>query len=468
MNSRLKELFSNTMLFAIANFGSKVLVFLMVPLYTSVLSTKEFGATDLITTIVSLLIPLFTVSIVDGVLRYCFLKEYSLKEIFSAGLKVILAGFILVICLYLTLQNLHFFEDIKQYLIFVPALFITTSVQRLLSNFARGIDKVKASAFNGIVQTFCMVSLNLLFLLVFKLGVLGYLYSLLISELVSIIYLSICVKPIKYLQKSTDWNLTKDMILYSAPLVPNSISWWMLGSLNRFLLKFYLGLSAVGAFAAAMRIPTILTVITNIFAEAWLLSAMKDYGTDESKSFIPKVYKYYFTLTTILTAVNVMLSKPLANLLLSGEFKQYWFLIPFLLLSVYFGALSGFLGAIFSAEKKTSLHFVSTMIGAVVSLLATILFIEEMGIILISVSIMLGNFFVWLIREIMVKKYMELGVNILKFAITYILLFAISILTIYEFMVYALGCLSLILILHSSQLLPFLNVVKSQLFKIRK
>ena len=202
---------------------------------------------------------------------------------------------------------------------------------------------------------------------------------------------------VKAYTSTKNQKLRKDMLKYSIPLVPNSLSWWALSSVNRYVMLAWLGVSAVGIYSATLRIPTILTVLCDIFAQAWLLSALKDYGSDESKRFIRSMHNKYFALLIILTAFIILLSYPLAKVLLSGDFSQYWWVTPYLFISVFYGALVGFLGSIFSSERKNTMQFVSTMIGAIMSILITLLFLKQHGVYVVAISTMVGFYVIWLI-----------------------------------------------------------------------
>ena len=70
MNSKYIYLINKTGILAISNFSSKLLVFFLVPIYTSVLSTAEYGTYDLAMSTVLLLYPVLTVNIVDCVMRF--------------------------------------------------------------------------------------------------------------------------------------------------------------------------------------------------------------------------------------------------------------------------------------------------------------------------------------------------------------------------------------------------------------
>ena len=87
MDNRYKYLIKNTGILTISSFSTKILTFLMVPLYTSVLTTEEYGTYDLAVSTVSLLIPILSVNIVDGVMRYSMDSRYDRADIFSIGLR---------------------------------------------------------------------------------------------------------------------------------------------------------------------------------------------------------------------------------------------------------------------------------------------------------------------------------------------------------------------------------------------
>ena len=74
MKREEKKLVKNTLLLMLGNFSSKLLVFLMVPLYTSVLTTAEYATSDLLTTTINLLYPFATLMISTAVMRFCLDK----------------------------------------------------------------------------------------------------------------------------------------------------------------------------------------------------------------------------------------------------------------------------------------------------------------------------------------------------------------------------------------------------------
>lgn len=468
MNTKVKELLSNTLLFSVANLGSKLMVFLMVPLYTAVLSTDEYGIADMVQTTATMLIPILTAMIAEGVLRFCFLKEYSSNEVFSIGIRMTLFGAFLGTLLCICFLYIPFFKALGLYVLFIPVLFLSNSMVNLFHKYSRGIGNVKASATAGLISTLIVILLNLCFLLVLKIGVLGYLMAYALGDFIAVAYMAFKNNAVKAYTSTKNQKLRKDMLKYSIPLVPNSLSWWALSSVNRYVMLAWLGVSAVGIYSATLRIPTILTVLCDIFAQAWLLSALKDYGSDESKRFIRSMHNKYFALLIILTAIIILLSCPLAMILLSGEFYQYWWVTPYLFISVFYGALVGFLGSIFSSERKNTMQFISTMIGTIVSFIVTILFLKEYGAVVVAISTMVGYYIIWLIRRVAVNKYINVGYGIFNSTFQGIILLLEAVFVGMEMYMWAILCVVLLVVINAKELHDILDFGISQVRNIIK
>ena len=205
------------------------------------------------------------------------------------------------------------------------------------------------------------------------------------------------------------------------------------------------------------RIPSILTVLCDIFAQAWLLSALKDYGTDESKRYIKSMHRKYFSMLILLTGMIILLSYVLASVLLSGEFVSYWWVTPYLFISVFLGALAGFLGSIFSSERKNIMQFVSTLIGAIVSILLTVLFLKQYGVIVVAISTMIGYYIIWLIRRVAVNKYLNIGVSPISTTMQVILLVVESVFVGKGAYLWAMLCFAILTVLNFSEIVSIVR-----------
>lgn len=473
MDSKIKELLSNTMLFTLANLGSKVLVFLMVPFYTYILTPKEYGITGVVQTTSTLLLPIITLKIQDAVLRFCFNKDVNKQHVIKIGLVVVCVGCLLGVLITFVLNQLPLFDEVGVFIFYLPILILTHSLSQLFSFFARGINQVKASAVSGVINTFVVVVLNLLFLLYLKLGISGYLLSYAIADGISALYLFVFCDIHKYIKNGFDRPLALKMVSFSTPLIPTSLSWWLLSSFNNYFILYTLGASAVGLYSASLRIPSILTVLSDIFAQAWLLSALKNYESAEGKAFIISVHRKFFSVLCFLTGGITILTYPLSELLLMGEFFEGWRLIPLLFLSVFMGALIGFYGTIFSAENKTIVHFTTTIIGGAISVLIVLFFLKDNGLVVISEATVAGYFVIWILRIRKLKKYIDIGMNLFECMIYVVFLLLIALFVMYRLYIYAICVYLIMLFLLRNTLLQvarfagieFTNILRNKLRK---
>lgn len=409
--SRLSELTKDTALFAISNFASKVLVFLMVPLYTSVLTTEDYGISDLITSTVSLLLPIFTMCISEAVLRYTIENKDKGNHSVSIGINICVLSALIVAVITPVISMLL---NVGNCIWFIPVYYLFTAMTGVLSKFARAIDKVKESAIAGVIQTFVIVLLNVLFLVYFKWGVVGYLTAYVLGSLSSTIYLFLsCDVTRKYSLKLFK-SETSSYISYSMPLVPNSISWWLMDSASRYIIRFIISLSAIGIYAAAIKVPTILNVLSSIFMEAWLLSVLKEYDKPGSKEFIAKGYSLFNFAMMICSFGLITLSYPIARILIRGEFLEGWVYMPIMICSTFYGSLSGFIGCIYSAEKCTSLYFKTTIFGGVVSLVIGFFLAPSFGLYGVVTGVLIGYIANWLCRLYTTRKYLNLKLSLVK------------------------------------------------------
>ena len=110
MNQKNKRLFGNVGILTISSFSTKILSLLLVPLYTSILTTEEYGVFDLVVTTVELLIPILTLNISDAVMRFLLDTKKNKDSVSRVGLKYLgialaLASIIVFVCSRIDLFN---------------------------------------------------------------------------------------------------------------------------------------------------------------------------------------------------------------------------------------------------------------------------------------------------------------------------------------------------------------------------
>lgn len=464
MKEKNSYLIKNTVIFAISSFGTKFLSFFMIPLYTNILSTSDYGIADLITTTGTLLIFVCTINIADSVLRFSIDEKCNDKEaILSFGLRVLVVGSLVVCFILSVIYKFKILNWPVQYYIFIWLYFIFVALNQILSNYLRAIDKVKEVAVAGILSSLFIILGNVVFLLIIKWGIVGYLISLILGPLISCIYSftkigctfkilvnSVCERKVKY-----------DMILYCAPLIFNNIALWINAYLDRYFVTGMCGADQNGIYSAASKIPTILSTCYSIFTQAWTLSAIKEFDKDDKEGFFSQTYNIYSALIVVVCSIIILFNIPLAKILYAKDFFIAWRSSSILLLSVMFNAFTAFLGSVFGAVKKTNIIAYTTIFSAVINIVLNVLLIAKWRIQGAAIATVVAYVVMWAIRLVVIKKYIHLKLNLVRDCLAYSLLVIQVILEHYQSHLYIgqIVIFVIVLCIYRKYLIEIINVL---------
>lgn len=413
----------NTILFSISSFGSKILTFLLVPLYTSVLTTSEYGIADIITTSVMLMGYIFTLNISDAVLRFA-IEDKDPKRILAYSIRVLCIGSIIVALSLLVVNKAHIISWPSYCFGYMVLYYFGLQLSSLLNNYLRAIDKVKYVAVSGIITTMFTIFSNIIFLLLFKFRLSGYLLSMVIGVFgTSLFQLAVLKFPLRnYFILHCDKNLKKEMLLYSVPLIFNGVAWWINSSLDKYFITYLIGIEAAGIYAVAYKIPTLLTMVQSIFNQAWNLSAIREYNKNDEDGFFSKTYTIYNVGLVLACSILLIINIPMARILFAKDFFEAWHYAPLLLISTLFSTMSGFIGSVFSAVKNSKVYAVSTISSAIINTILNIMLISQYGISGAAIATVISFFFVWVIRLVCSRKYIVWHVNFKKDLMVYVIL----------------------------------------------
>lgn len=426
--NKYKKLLSNTLIFGIGTFSSKVMVYLLMPLYTALLSKAEYSTADLITQAANLLMPLAAIGMYDGIFRFAIDAGEKKKEVYSSGMAVLLLGSVVFTLLSPILWQFDYFEG---YNWLIVVFVITANLQCAVSFYVRGLGYTKMYALQGIINTALNIALNVIFLVCFEMGVLGYVLSVVVANVLVTLFLIVAMKlwrdfDIKLVTKET----VVAMLKYSVPLIPNTVFIWLNSVANRFIVAHFCGNDVNGLFAAALKIPTAITLLTTIFTEAWQLSAVADADDNGRGSFYSSVFKSYLGLICMAGSALIALSKVFTVLLMDASYYDAWQYMPTMIISTVFLSLATFMGSVYLVKKKSVMSLVTSMTGAAVNILVTVLFIpvfaEKFNLIVAAQGAAIGSIAgylaVYLIRAINAQSYVKFNTQPIKLIINTLLL----------------------------------------------
>lgn len=423
---KYKRLLSNTAILGIGTFASKVLVFLLMPFYTSVLSTDQFGVSDILTQTANLLIPLAAIGICDGIFRFALDSsehgEISERQVLSGGVLVLAVGSALCVAF---VQALRLFDIFDGYVWLIAAYVLCANFHAAFANFLRAKGKTTLFAAQGILNTVLTIGLNVLFLVVFDMGTLGYVLSVVVADLCVTLFLFFVARMWRYLSfKEIDLPLVKKMLRFGIPYIPTTMLWLITAASDRYIVTAYCGEAENGLYAAAYKLPTMLSLVCGVFIEAWHFSTVKDAEPEERSAFFGDVFKNYMGIIFMGASGIIAFSKILTKLLLADSYYSSWEFVPVLTLATAFSALVSFLGSVYFLEKRSMLSMFTAMAGAIVNVVLNFVMIPNHGAMGAAVATLLSYMTVYVIRAYDTRFYLKFNLHTLKVIINFIVVTA--------------------------------------------
>lgn len=462
MNSKSKTLFKNLGILTISNFSSKLLVFFLVPMYTSVLSTAEYGIYDLIITTISVLAPVITLNITDAVMRYTMDNEINQGEVALIGLKIISRSIVIVGIALLILSHFDVWINLRELAFLAFLYYLFYIFHQYFIQLAKGMNKVKEMGIAGVLGTAIMILMNVLILIVFKQGLQGFFVANVLAQAIPTLYLCFGIRYRNILVGAKiNRCLKREMLLYCMPLITSVIGWWINSGFDRYVVTLLCGVSANGILSVAYKIPSILNTLQSIFVQAWQISAIKEYGENSTAKFYGNTFSVVNVIVCAACSWLIILSKPLARLLYSNDFFVAWKLVPFLLLSSIFNCASGILGPILAAKKDSKSMAFSAIYGSVVNIILNIILVITIGIQGATIATVFASFIIYYFRKRAVNNDIQIEqYNVV--IITWILLFVQAVIEIYtSFWFMEILLMIIMLVMNMKRLVYVYNIGKN-------
>ena len=419
---KYKLLASNALLISIGTFGSKVLVFLMVRFYTEYLPPSDYGTADLLTQTTNLLIPFVSLGIIDGVFRFAIDHADSGAKIFTTGFRTVIMGTVILTASLPLWGGLHVLRGYG----WLVVISVTAScLHSLCSQYIRAKGNTLLYAVQGVLNTSLVISLNIILLAVFHRGIAGYVLSVAAADLITALFLAAKEKLWLLLGERPDRPLSSAMFHYCVPLIPVSIFWWITSVSDRFMITSFLGSEATGIYAVSCKIPTIMTLLSSVFMEAWQFSAIAeaDEGREAHARFFSRVWDFFYTCMFTAGALVTGLSKLEIDLLADEGYYEAWKSVPILTLAMIFSAFSAFLGSAYLVEKKSGQTLQTAALGAAVNICLNALLIPSpLWTSGAGIATLVSYLSVFTVRVISVRKLIPFKMDLRKIAAGTILL----------------------------------------------
>ena len=428
--SKGKDLAKNTAIVSIGKICTQLITFLLLPVYTAVLSNEEYGVVDLLNTLTSLLLPIVTLQIEQGIFRYLIdCRENNEKQI---KLITTIIRFMIIqsiVCIVIFLCVSPFIHN--EYKYFLMANLLMGIFSSLLLQIWRGLGDNATYAIGSFITGAFTVVLNVIFIVAFRWGAYGMLGATAISNFICSVYIFLKRKIYKYIKpKQFDKKILKEIIKYSVPLIPNMISWWIVSASDRTIISAVIGIAQNGIYSAANKFSGVFTTLYSVFNLTWTESASININSEDRDEFFSKILDFVIRFFGCLCLGTIAVMPFAFNILINEKFAEAYYQIPILILGSVFNILVSFVGSIYVAKKLTKEIAKTSIIAAVINIFVNIVLIKSIGLYAASISTVIAYALMFIYRWIDVKKYVKFNVNkILMFALT--IMYGITIFTYY-------------------------------------
>lgn len=406
-----KNLVKNTLIYAVGNFGSKILSFLLLPLYSFYLSAQDFGIYDLVIATVALLIPFTTAQISDATYRWLLdAKEdrYKQSVIISSSLAVIIVFSGAFYALYyIALIFIH-----HKYTGYFAAVLLFSFYLPFFQQVVRGLGKNKHYAIAGIINTFLVLTSNICFLVFFKFGLQSLFIASIISNVLTIVFIIVSAKIQRLISAhNIDIQEIKKMLAYSWPLIPNSISWWLINIADKYIILYILNIEANGIYAVSSRFPAIISLFNSIFLMAWQDHGITATENSDSKKFFSKTFDMFITFELTLVIFLISISQYLVKYLINFKFYESYKYMPMLYIGVAYSAFAAYIGVGYQRAKATKDIFKTTLIGGLINVSISVLLLKRIGLYAPALGTFVSFLVIYVIRKYQTNKFFSIEVN---------------------------------------------------------
>lgn len=411
--SREGKLAKNTIILGFGTIFSKIAVYITLPVLTACLTKEDYGTYDLIVTLVSLLLPAVTLQIQSAAFRFLM----DLKDGDEAGKTSIISniyGFVLITSV-IALAIMFFILSERNFIsrIIICGYFLCDIFSNVNKQIMRGFHNNFAYAISALVGAIGQIILILFLILGLKQELIGTVFALGFAEFMSAGYLFFTGKLYKYISvRELNIAKIKALLAYSWPMVPNSLSQWVMHLSDRLVITFFMGVSANAIYSVANKIPSILIFAQTTFTLAWQENAISTARDEDVAEYYSSMFRIFFDIVAGGMALLIAITPILYKIFIHGDYGEAYRQIQILYMATFFFCLSSFWGGIFVAFQKTKAVATTTVIAALSNIIIDMATIQWIGLFAASISTLVSYILLCILRAKKTQKIIKLKYDI--------------------------------------------------------
>ena len=419
--NKVKRFLNTTLVYFVGTVLSKLVSFILLPIYTNKIPPNEYGSYDLVLTLLNLIAPIAFFQIWDGMFRrsFDFEDEQEKYDVITNAHIISSFGAVVYLVLFSVLQLFCGFDNFGW-----AALYgFFFSLHYMYGFIGRVFLRNKLLVATGLVNTIVTAAINIILITVFDMGVASLYIAPTVGTIVQILIIEDVLKTFKHFRRNAiNKSEMIGMLKFSIPLCVAALSYWLLGGFTKIVIMGMLGAYENGLYAVANKFGTIITLIVSIVQSAWNEMAYLMVGEkDRSQSY--RVCIDIMMKSVILgTAAVCVCIKWAYPFLIDAQYEEGFFIVPATIVGVMFNSIAGFLGTLCMAENNTKSIMKSTLCSAGINIVLCVLMTKLFGLHGAICSLMISFFVLMIFRLLQGRKKYGISFSISSFVLLIVIL----------------------------------------------
>lgn len=418
--------FKKIVIYFIGNFSSKILISLLIPIYAVFVSAEDLGIYDYLQTIMNVCIILAFVAIWESILRFILIENSENKKVHTDNIicfTFAVASIVFVLTVSISYSGSLNMRDA------VLNGFMNSSygIAMVWQYFSRAYEKNVIYVQSGIVGTIINFVGVIIFVCVMKIGLTGLLLSYSLGRLAIILFIE---RKMMFLRSFKPFNfkisVLKQILKFSFPLAVNSLAGWMLGGIGSILIINRLGKNMNGLYAFSTKFSSLIISLGSIFVMALIEEVLIEFKKECNHRGIEEMLDILSRLFIVGSVLILPLIGIFYVLISKSDYISSLDYIPLMICYASLTVIASAMGTLFQVLDKTKYQFITTLAGAFVMLVISVIGISKIAIYAVLIGQVIGAFTMFLSRYIIVKKAIDIHISWIDYAMHFFVYIAAS------------------------------------------
>ena len=430
--SRTQLLTRNIFVFGFATIISRLITFVLTPIYTRYFNPQEFGIYSLITMAISIISPLCMLGTYDALFRLYFDNNdlsYQ-RKLISTGLKLVIyitSSALIVLFIFRKPITIKYLGDIKylDYIILGIFVIFFSNITAIFIGIIRMENNRKKIVQITLIQSVVTLLFNLLFVVVLHKDI----RFILITNVINLIILFFITSEYgkKYLNFSDfriNKNISKGIIKYGLPLTPVFIGYWILSAADKLILNHIYDTSAVGLYAVGMKLSSIMSLFQTIFGQGWQFFSFSTMRDNDASKLYGKIFDLVVFTGVCIVTILLFYGDFIFKILFAKNYYEAWAISPILCLGPLIMVLWWISAIGISITKKTVLSTIGIFLAAITNIILNFLFIPKYYLMGAAIATLISYIVMLIFAIFFIRPLFNVDFDKKRIIITSVILFS--------------------------------------------